>query len=241
MRQKVLVVAENPAIRLLIKNKFEKAADLLFSYQVVEAEDAGTARELAEREEVDAIICDLDVPPGGGLFLCQQLKEVPALAGIPVVVLGERSGREERIAAYSAGAVAFVAKPFAVNELYYRVRALLQMRTALFTGKEMEAVTTFLQREDLEPAEALARLLQVLCPGSPFYIWHKSQEDLSLIFPQNAAGETPGSLSPESCRIEGWVIFSWSREEGEYIAAVNSRGMGAGKREFLRWLLSLRG
>lgn len=241
MRQKILVVDENPVVRLLVKSKFENTADPVFTYTVLEVEDAGTARQMAEAEGVDLVLCDLNVPRGGGLFLCRQLNEIPALAGVPVVIMGERSGREERLAAYNAGAVAFVAKPFAINELYCQVRALLQKRAALFTVREMEAMTSFLLDGAQEPVETFAQLIRAVYPGAPFLIWRRDGGEAALVLHRDVDAESIAGLSPDGCRIEGWLLLTWQRGEGEYIAAVNSRGMGSGKKEFLRWLLSLRG
>lgn len=89
---------------------------------LAEAEEA-----LAERVH-DAVLLDRQLPDGDGLSLLAQLRAGRAAdsRGVPVIVLTARGEISERVAGLDAGADDYLAKPFAVEELLARLRAVLR-------------------------------------------------------------------------------------------------------------------
>jgi DNA-binding response OmpR family regulator len=90
-------------------------------------------RDLATKEDYDAIVLDLMLPGVGGLEVLQNLREQGRK--MPVLVLTARDSVEDRVKGLDRGADDYLTKPFALDELRARLRALLRR------GKEGSATT----------------------------------------------------------------------------------------------------
>jgi cyclic di-GMP phosphodiesterase len=108
---RILLVDDDPALRILLKTTFEVA-----DVAVVEAEDAVAARRKIRSARPDVIVLDINMPGTTGLELCAELKAAPATRDIPIVLLTGSDGGTNA-AAKRAGADAFVLKPFSPLEL----------------------------------------------------------------------------------------------------------------------------
>jgi diguanylate cyclase (GGDEF)-like protein len=102
------------------------AGVLSASFSVEQAVNGQTALRVAHQTVPDLIITDLMMPGMSGLELCRKLAADPATAQIPVIVISARGELDDRMQAFSEGAVDFLAKPFHPDELL--VRALTRMR-----------------------------------------------------------------------------------------------------------------
>lgn len=80
-------------------------------------------QDLAASGRFNAIILDLLLPDSDGLDLCRAIRK--AELGIPILVLTARTGLDDRLDGFSAGADDYLGKPFAFLELVARVKALL--------------------------------------------------------------------------------------------------------------------
>jgi response regulator RpfG family c-di-GMP phosphodiesterase len=106
---KLLLVDDDERVRELLRTTFELA-----DVEVSEAGDTRAAARAIADHPPDAIVLDVAMPGESGLALCRRLKDDPATAGIPVVLLtGSLIGEE----AARAGADAFLTKPFSPLEL----------------------------------------------------------------------------------------------------------------------------
>jgi response regulator RpfG family c-di-GMP phosphodiesterase len=108
---RILLVDDDPALRMLLRTTFEVA-----DVDVVEAEDAAAARREIRRAKPSVIVLDVNMPVTSGLELCRELKDDPDWREIPVVLLTGSEGGTHA-AAKQAGADAFVRKPFSPLEL----------------------------------------------------------------------------------------------------------------------------
>jgi len=88
--------------------------------------DGQRALELAQACQYDAIVLDLMLPRVDGLTVCRRLRA--AGTGTPVLILSARDMVEDRVNGLDAGADDYLGKPFAVQELAARLRALLRRR-----------------------------------------------------------------------------------------------------------------
>jgi two-component system KDP operon response regulator KdpE len=95
-------------------------------YDVATAPNGETALELLEADGVDVIVLDLGLPGIGGLEVLERLRTWTDAA---VIVLTVREDQAEKVRALDAGADDYVTKPFAMEELLARVRAV-RRRTA---------------------------------------------------------------------------------------------------------------
>jgi two-component system response regulator MprA len=118
MTTRVLVVDDDPGVRSAI------ARALRVDYDVDEAEDGADALSQHAAAPADAIVLDLLMPEVGGLEVCRSLRR--RNDPVPVLVVTARDAVDDRIEGLDAGADDYLVKPFAIDELRARVRALLR-------------------------------------------------------------------------------------------------------------------
>jgi two-component system, OmpR family, response regulator MprA len=122
---KILVVDDERAVRESLRRALE-----LEGYQIELAGDGQEALYRLESagEQPDAVILDVLMPGLDGLEVCKRLRR--GGSQLPVLMLTARDEVENRVAGLDAGADDYVTKPFALEELLARVRALLRRTTA---------------------------------------------------------------------------------------------------------------
>jgi len=120
--QTILVVDDEPHIVELVRDYLKQAG-----YRVIAAGDGQTALTLARRDRPDLVILDLMLPGGvDGLDVCRRLRQDPASAQVPIIMLTARVEEVDRLIGLELGADDYVAKPFSPRELVARVRAVLR-------------------------------------------------------------------------------------------------------------------
>lgn len=121
---RILLVEDEPdAARILAKGLREE------SYAVDVAGDGEKALELAFVNDYDLIILDVMLPRRDGFEVCRELRA--GGSAVPVLMLTARDAVEDRIAGLDTGADDYLTKPFVLDELLARVRALLRRGPAL--------------------------------------------------------------------------------------------------------------
>ena len=118
MLPRILVVDDDPAVRSAVSRA------LRIDYDVDEAADGAAALAQHASSPADAIVLDLLMPEIGGLDVCRSLRRRGDQ--VPVLVVTARDAVEDRVEGLDAGADDYLVKPFAVEELRARVRALLR-------------------------------------------------------------------------------------------------------------------
>jgi diguanylate cyclase (GGDEF)-like protein len=108
---RLLVVDDDPALRILLRTTFE-----VVDIEVEEADSAEFARERIRARMPDVLVLDVSMPGTDGLTFCRQLKADPETKHIGVVLLTGSEGGTET-AAQDSGADAFLRKPFSPLEL----------------------------------------------------------------------------------------------------------------------------
>jgi len=118
-RSRVLVVDDEEAVLRAVGR-----ALAISGYDVETASDGtGALRSLALHAP-DAVVLDVSMPGVDGLEVCRRLRE--AGDRTPVLMLTARDGVDDRVAGLDAGADDYLVKPFALEELLARLRALLR-------------------------------------------------------------------------------------------------------------------
>ncbi|WP_327067419.1 response regulator [Kitasatospora sp. NBC_01250] len=92
-------------------------------YKVATAATAAAALEAAEQSRPDAVLLDLGLPDLDGVEVIHRLR---GRGQVPIIVLSGRSGADDKIQALDAGADDYVTKPFLMDELFARLRAVLR-------------------------------------------------------------------------------------------------------------------
>jgi DNA-binding response OmpR family regulator len=110
MCAKIMIVEDNPDIRQALEVQLRTAA-----YKTVWAEDASGAVALCARESPDLILLDLSLVGGDGFMVMERLKQLSAHT--PIIVLSARDPDLVEGHALQLGAVAFIAKPWRMEEL----------------------------------------------------------------------------------------------------------------------------
>jgi DNA-binding response OmpR family regulator len=99
-----------------------------FGHEVVEAADAHAARQRIEQGGVDAALLDVRMPGESGIELCRRLRDDPATATLPIMLVSADVNVQRIEAARAAGADDYLAKPFHRAELAARLESVLQRR-----------------------------------------------------------------------------------------------------------------
>jgi two-component system response regulator MprA len=114
---RVLVVDDDPPLQRMLKRTLSAEG-----FEVTVAGDGGAALAAAESFAPDVIVLDVAMPTLDGLAVCRRLrgKGLPT----PILMLTARDAVADRVAGLEAGADDYLVKPFAVQELVARLRAL---------------------------------------------------------------------------------------------------------------------
>ncbi|HZB36182.1 MAG TPA: response regulator transcription factor [Gaiellaceae bacterium] len=125
---KILVVDDERAVRDSLRRALE-----LQGYEVELASDGAEAlARLAENGQPDAVVLDILMPGIDGLDVCRQLRRRGN--SMPVLMLTARDAVGDRVEGLDAGADDYVVKPFALEELLARLRALLRRTSPAVDG-----------------------------------------------------------------------------------------------------------
>jgi two-component system response regulator MprA len=119
MTGSILVVDDDAPIRRMLVRTLEAEG-----YRVDSAADGGAALAAVERTVPDALVLDVAMPDLDGLAVCRRLRG-KGLA-LPILLLTARDAVGDRVTGLDAGADDYLVKPFAPEELFARLRALLR-------------------------------------------------------------------------------------------------------------------
>jgi CheY-like chemotaxis protein len=120
---RILVVDDDRAVRASLRRSLE-----FNGYTVELAEDGQQAMDAVTRQRPDAMVLDMTMPRVDGLEVCRRLRS--AGEDLPVLVLTARDAVSDRVAGLDAGADDYLPKPFLLEELLARLRALLRRSTS---------------------------------------------------------------------------------------------------------------
>ncbi len=125
---RVLVVDDDPPLRRMLARTL--AAE---GYDVTVAGDGGGALAEAERAAPDVIVLDVAMPALDGLAVCRRLRSKGL--STPILMLTARDAVPDRVAGLEAGADDYLVKPFAIQELIARLRALTRRGSDAHAGR----------------------------------------------------------------------------------------------------------
>ncbi|MEV7175457.1 response regulator [Kitasatospora sp. NPDC093679] len=119
----ILVVDDEPALLRTLKINLHARR-----YSVLTAATGQQALDAVGRGSPDAVVLDLGLPDFDGVDIIRGLR---ASLPVPIIVLSGRTGVDDRISALDAGADDYLTKPFVVDELLARLRAVLRRAAGL--------------------------------------------------------------------------------------------------------------
>ena len=118
-KKTILVVDDEPHIVLGLRDALE-----FEGFRVISAARGKDGIALARTEAPDAVILDLMLPDVNGYAVCEELRRIDPY--VPIVMLTAKSQETDKIRGLDSGADDYVTKPFGVNELIARIRAIFR-------------------------------------------------------------------------------------------------------------------
>lgn len=180
---RILIVEDDPMIGASIRTGLRQDG-----YTADWARDGNSAELAVATNEYDAILLDLGLPGRSGLELLTQWRRKRNT--VPILIITARDSVEDRIAGLDTGADDYLVKPFALNELAARLRALLRRRSGRATPVIEHGPL------QLDPATHEVRL-----NGNPIKL---SGREFALLHALLQAPGVPLSRSQLEDRLYGW-------------------------------------
>ena len=219
---KILVV-DDDQIALAVAKKVLSSD----GHSITLAEDGAEALEILQRDDIQLVISDWNMPNMDGIELCRTLRKSSSIGYIYVIMITARNSKEDMLAGLEAGADDFISKPFEPAELLVRVRnaervlALEMTKTTIFLMSKLAESKDPETGAHLERIRAYSRLLaQQLLIHADFKerVPHGFPDLLFETSPLHDCGKVgiPDSvlLKPGSLNDNEWVIMKQHTQIG---------------------------
>jgi len=122
----ILAADDDPQLLRLITRNLQ-----LEGYDVLAASDGQQALELIENNAPDLVLLDVMMPKMDGFTVCYRVRE---FSSVPIIIITARGQDQDKVRGLDLGADDYLTKPFSVDELLARVRAVI--RRSQFTARE---------------------------------------------------------------------------------------------------------
>ncbi|MBV6396101.1 MAG: Polar-differentiation response regulator DivK [Anaerolineales bacterium] len=122
MRKTILYVEDNPDNMLLVQRALEARG-----YALLQAKDGETGVSMAEREAVDLILLDINLPDIDGYEVARRIRSSgkSGLAYVPIIAITANALKGDAEKALAAGCDVYMSKPINIRELWARVEAFV--------------------------------------------------------------------------------------------------------------------
>lgn len=127
-RPLVLVVEDEAALATMLRYNLEKQG-----YRVAEASDGQEALTRIAEGTPDLVLLDWMLPSMSGIEVCRQIRRRPNTRDLPVIMVTARTEDQDAVRALNTGADDYITKPFNMDGLLARIRALLRRATSVPT------------------------------------------------------------------------------------------------------------
>ncbi|MBN1179286.1 MAG: response regulator [Anaerolineae bacterium] len=117
----ILYIEDNAANRMLVQRVLQ-----MEGYTVLEAEDGPSGVQIARQSTPDLILLDINLPEMDGYEVVPQLREIPAIQGVPIIALTANVMRGDRERVLEAGCNGYIQKPIDVDELPQQVADFIE-------------------------------------------------------------------------------------------------------------------
>lgn len=121
MAKNVMIVDDSVSLRQVVAIALKSAG-----YNVIEAEDGKQGLErLQSAEKVHLVISDVNMPVMDGITFVREVKKIPQYKFLPIIMLTTEAGESKKLEGQSAGAKAWVVKPFQPQQMLAAVSKLI--------------------------------------------------------------------------------------------------------------------
>ena len=138
---KILVIDDDDAVNTLVKINLELAG-----YNVISVKDGISGFTAAKQEKPDLIVLDIMMPDVDGYTVAKRIRENPEIKDTPIIMLTALGMLDDKVKGFNIGVDDYLVKPFEIEELKVRVRALLKRTDKI---PESAAIKEVLQMGDV--------------------------------------------------------------------------------------------
>jgi len=117
---KILAVDDSTSMRQMVTFTLQSAG-----YEVKDAKDGVEALEIAQSEQFDVVISDVNMPNMNGIELVKALRNLPAYKFVPILMLTTESSTEKKQEGREAGATGWIVKPFDPDKLLATIKRVI--------------------------------------------------------------------------------------------------------------------
>ena len=222
-RPRVLVVEDNPELNRFI------VETLRDDYRVTTAFDGVEGLEKAATFAPDLILTDIMMPRMSGDALVAALREEPALAQVPIIVLSAKADDALRLKLLNGGAQDYVVKPFSSEEVLARVKNLVSLRRARVEleqrNAELQRLKAQVEAQAQEDIRVREERFHSLVTATAQVVW--TTDASGLVVEDSPTWRSFTGQSREEGRASGWLDAvhpdDRARVDREWREAVQSR------------------
>ncbi len=117
-KPRILVIEDEPALSRVLSRVFKNGG-----FDVCIAATGGDGLRLAEEQNYDLILSDIDLPDISGFEICRRVKQNPNLRAVPIMLMSGRLAEENEARALNLGASDYLSKPFRAETVLSKASA----------------------------------------------------------------------------------------------------------------------
>lgn len=206
--KKIVLIDNDPGYVVPLKLEFEKTG-----YEVIYFDDSQKAREAFQSLQADLVLCEIELPQVNGHALFKEIRSLPAWRSIPIIFLSNQKRVDDRIKSIELGVDDYILKPFSVEEMAARVKALFKEISQLndnhaHTEKGFSGNLTEMNLVDLIQTLELGKKSAIL------KLKHNSSSGLVYINNGEVIDSALENLPPDQAllRMFTWTVGNFSVE-----------------------------
>jgi DNA-binding response OmpR family regulator len=163
-KKKILIVEDDADFAKITKRNLETTG----KYEVYTEDDGERALAVVQKVKPDIILLDLMMPGMSGFGICKSLKSKERFSAIPIIIVSAKADKTDKVSCLDMGADDYIVKPFSIEELDSRIRAVL--RRSEPKGKENRIVICGVIEIDVDRHEVTVKGGKVDLTAAEFLI-----------------------------------------------------------------------
>ncbi len=187
MKITILLIEDDRDMRELVAGHLEHSG-----FDVLKAEDGIKGQALALQYSPDLVLLDLMLPNVDGLTLCQRLRRDERTSNIPILMITALGGLKDKVTGFNSGADDYITKPFDLEELLVRIKALLRRTNrAQFNSSNQQEILNY------GPLTLVPERFEVIWFESPVRLTHLEFELLHCLLQRHGQTVSPALILKE--------------------------------------------
>ena len=187
MKISILLIEDDRDMRELVSGHLVHSG-----FDVLKAEDGIKGQALALQYSPDLILLDLMLPSVDGLTLCQRLRRDERTSNIPILMITALGGLKDKVTGFNSGADDYITKPFDLEELHVRIKALLRRTNRVqFNSSNQQEILNF------GPLTLVPERFEAIWFESPVRLTHLEFELLHCLLQRHGQTVSPALILKE--------------------------------------------